>query len=275
VEDLVISPAFASDLTIFAATYCGGVFRSTDRGDLWGPANNGLTDFCIYTLAVSPDYSSDKTLFAGTNSGKVFKSVDAGGVWSDSSTGLPDKQVHALAISPDYPNDHTIFAGTLGGGVYRSNNAGGSWVEVTSGYTDLWVLSLAISPGFASDLTIFAATDGEGLLKSTDGGASWTSVNNGLPIYLSLSRVVLSPNYLSDGTLFTAFTGVYISTNRGNSWQEVGNSPWRRYVTALAAVPGNSVQVLAGTDGQSVWSYEQTAQTQKVYLPLLMNMAGK
>jgi len=61
--------------------------------------------------------------------------------------------------------------------------------------------ALAISPGYGTDRTIYAATADDGIFKSLNGGVSWTPANAGLP-YLSMGELVLSPEYLSDGTLY-------------------------------------------------------------------------
>jgi len=60
--------------TLYAGT--GGVFKSTDGGTSWSPANTGLPNTSIFTLAIDPTTST--TLYAGMRSG-VFKSVDGGG----------------------------------------------------------------------------------------------------------------------------------------------------------------------------------------------------
>src|SRR5262245_3670787 len=61
-----------------AATLAGTVFKSTDGGASWVPANSGLPDHFIRALAIDPRTPS--TIYAGT-SGGVFKSVNGGGNW--------------------------------------------------------------------------------------------------------------------------------------------------------------------------------------------------
>ena len=57
---------------IFAGTYGGGVFLSTDNGASWTAVNNGLTNPDINTLAIN-----GTNIFAGTNEG-VFLSTNNG-----------------------------------------------------------------------------------------------------------------------------------------------------------------------------------------------------
>jgi hypothetical protein len=80
---------------IFAGTLGGGVFRSTNNGETWTPANNGLTATDIRALATN----SAGDVFAGT----------FGGVFVPRTTELPGRQlttawtIHSLSHSPSIP----------------------------------------------------------------------------------------------------------------------------------------------------------------------------
>jgi photosystem II stability/assembly factor-like uncharacterized protein len=91
-----------------------GVFKSTDGGAHWSPANTGLTNTSIQALAVDP--SNPATVYAGTAAGGVFKSVDAGGSWSAINSGLTNTGIRALVVDPVAPS--TIYVATFGGGVF-------------------------------------------------------------------------------------------------------------------------------------------------------------
>ncbi len=52
--------------TLYAGTYDGGVFRSTDGGATWSDFNNSLTNHHIHTLVID---ASGKSLHAGTDAG--------------------------------------------------------------------------------------------------------------------------------------------------------------------------------------------------------------
>jgi hypothetical protein len=102
-----------NDGHIFAGTYYGGVFRSTDNGNHWSPINTGLTNLFINALAIN----SAGHIFAGTFfGGGVFRSTDNGDTWRQINTGLTNRSVGSLVINLD---GH-IFAGTAGDGVFRS-----------------------------------------------------------------------------------------------------------------------------------------------------------
>src|SRR5947199_10735603 len=71
-----------SGTSLFAGTYFGGVFRTTNNGASWTAVNNGLTAMDVHILAVS-----GTSLFAGTNGG-VFRTTDNGASWTAVNNGL-------------------------------------------------------------------------------------------------------------------------------------------------------------------------------------------
>ena len=205
VLSLALSPNFASDHTLFAGTYDGGAFKSTDAGASWSAVNTGLISPEVTPLALSPNFAADSTLFAGTWGGGVFKSTDRGSNWSAVNTGLTGMNVYSLALSPNFASDSTLFAGT-NGGVFKSTDGGSNWSAVNTGLANTDVRSLALSPNFASDSTLFAGTYGGGAFKSTNAGASWSAVNTG-PTNTHVLSLALSPNFASDHTLFAGAVG--------------------------------------------------------------------
>jgi photosystem II stability/assembly factor-like uncharacterized protein len=65
----VFSFEFSSTGHVLAATWDGGVYRSTDGGATWSPVNSGLGSLTVFRLAVD---SSDR-FFAGTENHGVFR----------------------------------------------------------------------------------------------------------------------------------------------------------------------------------------------------------
>jgi hypothetical protein len=65
-----------NSLVVYVGTAVGGVFKSTDRGDTWSPADNGLGSSMISSLA--PDPLTLNILYAGTKREGIFKSTDGG-----------------------------------------------------------------------------------------------------------------------------------------------------------------------------------------------------
>ncbi len=76
---------------LFAGTYRGGVFLSTDNGTRWTAVNNGLTSMYVSALAVS-----GQNLFAGTDDKRIFIFTDNGISGTTVDTSLTDTNVYAF-----------------------------------------------------------------------------------------------------------------------------------------------------------------------------------
>ncbi len=171
VTALAVSPAFARDGTLFAATLEDGVFCSTDRGSRWAAWNFGLLDLGVLALAVSPAFAADETLFAATETG-LFRSTNGGRAWREA--GLPTElaPVLALAISPGFAEDGVLFAGTEEHGLLRSSDWGQTWAGVAQGELGGAIQGIVLAPDFPRAPAV-AVLAGDALYVSPDGGESW------------------------------------------------------------------------------------------------------
>ena len=62
IHALAVDPAIPT--TIYAVTFGGGTFKSTDGGGAWSAVNTGLTAMPVHALAIDP--VTPTTLYAGT-----------------------------------------------------------------------------------------------------------------------------------------------------------------------------------------------------------------
>ena len=124
VQDLVISPNYAIDQTIFAGVWTKGVFRSTDGGATWVSVYPQAYVFGLQSLAISPNYAEDTTLFVGTTffTGTwtgVVVSQDGGNSWNQmDNTGLTSRALQSIRnviVSPNFAIDHNVIIGTRDG----------------------------------------------------------------------------------------------------------------------------------------------------------------
>jgi len=264
ITSLAVSPALASDATLFAGTSYSGTLRSTDYGDTWTLINAGLGSLSVNALALSPAYPGDPTLFAGTGNG-LYRSTDGGQSWS--LTSLPVGYVGAVALSPTFADDGIVLAGTHNG-VYRSTDRGMTW-HLTKGLAVLRAKDVAASPAYLEDGTLFAATE-YGVYKSTDRGDSWTPANRGQPhhAHYEMVQVIPSPSYPQDPTLFANVHSrirtrldLYRSTDGGQAWQGVWSaSSYLTFDISPAYAQDRSLFVgigagdkLRSTDGGETW----------------------
>jgi len=231
---------FASPGILFAARV-SGLYRSFDAGKTWKLAYDSLgLQESLPTPAVAV-FSNSKSkeqfeVFAGV-SGGVLHSIDGGENWQIMRFGSPPPVVSALIISPNYVEDGILLAGTVEDGVFRSADRGSRWTAWNFGLLDLQVISLAVSPNFTEDETILVGTD-SGVFRSTNGGRAWREVH--LPVgYDPVLSLGISPHFGADRLVWagTEANGLLVSSDEGESWEQVAIDQIRGPVNAILVSP--------------------------------------
>ena len=101
---------------MYAATFNGGVFKSTNAGGNWTAFNTGLpANITVASLSLNP--AAPATIYIGTANGRIYKTVDGANSWNKTYETLPATNITALAVIPGTPL--TILAGA-----YTSNSIG-------------------------------------------------------------------------------------------------------------------------------------------------------
>jgi len=222
---VAISPAFASDRTVFAGVP-GGILRSFNGGENWDVVQLPSPPPMVSALVISPDYAHDGIVLAGTVEDGVFSTSNRGGNWVAWNFGLLDLNTICLAISPGFAQDETLFVGT-DSGIFRSTNGGRAWREVDFPLELAPVLSLALSPGYSQDGILFAGTESHGLHRSGDRGRSWVCLGvdivgeQSAPIVGAVNAILLSPEFPEKADLLVMLSGgLLLSRDGGGSWSD-------------------------------------------------------
>ncbi|WP_146397459.1 hypothetical protein [Planctomycetes bacterium CA13] len=130
IDNVLISPTYATDKTVYAMTRTGKIIYSTDSGNIgsFRALESGLEGRYVYNITVSPNYESDNTLYVCTLGDGVIKTSDGGRTWKE--VGLRGRFLYdGLTFSPAYNEDATIFAASLAG-IHRSRDRGATWEPV-------------------------------------------------------------------------------------------------------------------------------------------------
>jgi hypothetical protein len=205
----------ASGTNLFAGTYGGGVFLSTDNGAGWTALNNGLANTYVPALTFHGTY-----LFAGTEGG-IFRSSNNGAEWFLASQVLTPVQAFASSES-------SLFVAQFGV-VSWTNDLGVVW-SVGNRLPNLAVTSLAVL-----DTLLFAGMYREpqtgiprgGVCVSIDNGTTWSS--QGIP-----SRIVYALVAVSSTVCAGTDIGVFCSTDGGANWIPSNEGLSGTHVSAFA-----------------------------------------
>jgi photosystem II stability/assembly factor-like uncharacterized protein len=166
-----------------------------------------------------------------TATGTVSSSATAGdalGAWSEIGPSNIGGRTRQLVFEPGNPS--VIYTAAVAGGVWKTTNGGQSWSQLTDlVIPNIAVNSLAIDP--AAPQTLYAGTGegyfngdrvrGAGIFKTTDGGATWARLaSTATSDFFYVLDVVVSPRN-SNRIYASTRTGVWRSTNAGNTWSKV------------------------------------------------------
>ncbi len=279
VQEVVVSPDFAQDETLFAALSATdeglGIWKSTDGGLSWRMANRGLTDLAVNDLAVSPNFAVDQTLYATSRRHGLFRSIDGGETWErltdryDISDTYPQPP-GSVFVSPTYAKDQTVFVAHEG--LQRSIDGGETW-----GLVFPEMSSLAFSPGFATDHILFGWSGSGGVLRSTDSGDTWQAANAGLVLTsFGSGRVIVSPDFSTSQTLYFIWTPsppdvpvrFFRSTDAARTWQHLAGEPPQAATPAELSADGTAFLAL-DDGGRSIRWPVHELDWQAVALPPL------
>lgn len=255
VDALAIDPS--NSRILYAGTAAGGVFKSTDAGESWGPASEGLAAQIVWGLAIDP--SHPETVYAA--GGGIFKSVDGGASWKSANQGVHPDSATAVVIDPASPT--TLYAAG-GFSLFKSTDSGATWSRADSGIEQENPTAVAIDPFEHSVIYLGTAN---GVFKSVDGGASWVPASSGLPMtngFFLDGVPVLATDPAIRGTLYAGTSaGVFKSTDGAASWQAANAGISVFSVLAIAverAAPstlyiGTRAGIFRTGDRGSTWSF--------------------
>lgn len=267
------------DADIYAGSQYGGIFKSTDNGNLWNNVSNGLPG----GVAVNHIIKKDNYLFAGTSywslQGKgVYRSDDNGASWVQKITGIQtsssfnDLNITGLAKTTTY-----LYASTRANGIYRSANNGEDWTRVFDQYSPDSSVYREINGLCTSGDIIFAVGTGT-VYRSSNHGTTWEPLSTGIPVGAYVWQIISSSNdlYIRTGN------GFYWSPSNGDYWVPINNGITQPTGagTGAMSVEGTTVYVSTydGTEGPKTYkstnrgsTWENISSLSGYYVQSLLN----
>ena len=214
--------------TLYAATWGGGVFQSSDGGEHWQASNAGLPSYHVYALLCDP--ITPTVVYAGTRDSGVFRSSNGGQTWAAASQGLAESTVYALGVGPavNPGRQEAIYAGTDAGRLYRSEDGGQTWESLRG-----QIPAGAINAIIATPQGLLLVGSSGGAYRSTDGGSTWRKLALGNDVR-DLAFHPQDERLLYAGV---AGEGVFRSTDGGETWKALNKGLDNIRVRTLALDP--------------------------------------
>jgi uncharacterized repeat protein (TIGR01451 family) len=266
---LSINPSTPTQLLAGGAA---GISGSNSSGTAWVSQQTGFNATSITSFSADP------------NADRIYTHIRTNGVFfsaSGAATILPvnnDALLHlsslaAIDVTAILAQPGRLFV-SLNNGLTFSTDGGATWapeVEVLPPTGSEQIFHMTGTSAAPQD--ILASSTGA-IAKSSDGGATWQAVT-GLPAGSSAPAQTSAPNLLfapsnpsiAYAAIYSnaAALGLYKSTDAGNSWAAVNQSPASSALNLLAVDPNNASIVygsgtptgetlLKSVDGGATWS---------------------
>lgn len=225
------------------------VFKSTDAGKTFTPVTAwsypnsiGYNHADVHVLEWARN-----TIYSGSDGG-IYKSVDLGDNWIDLSAGLGIRQFYRIANSKTNAQIFTGGAQDNGSSVFTN----GTWTD--------WLgadgMDGLIHPNNAN-LMIGTSQYGT-LYRTTNGGLSYITLNR------PSTGEWVTPLDMDEatGTIYGGWTGIFKSTDNGDTWNKISGSAINVSLAAMAVAPSNPNYIYASkagtlfrtTDGGATWA---------------------
>lgn len=255
-RSVTASGVVGDPLTYYMGTTGGGVWKTSDAGQLWQNISDGyFTTGSVGAIAVSE--SHPRIVFVGmgehaprgvmTSYGDgIYKSTDAGATWR--KLGLEKTQhISRIIIHPENPDIVYVAAqGALHApnperGVFKSIDGGETWEKVLFVDDKSGAVELSMDMNFPDVLyaamwehqrlpwKVISGGPGSGLYKSVDAGKTWKKLESGLPkemgkMAIAVSRANSNKVYaLIESDSEKRKGGLFVSENGGDSWSKVSS----------------------------------------------------
>jgi len=204
------------NMFIIGETQNNGVRRSTNGGDNWLTATNGLTGSGAWVGPLMSHPDSAGIFYTARQS--VFKSTNNAESWFSISTGIAGT-IREMAISKS--NSAHMYA-TVGSNVYKSTDAGYTYTNTTSGTPNRTITSINVHPDSSDVVIVTFSGFGSGkIYKTINGGKDWTDISGDLPDTPVNDGMFYYPGYPTNILFVATDIGVFVTYDYGVSWIEL------------------------------------------------------
>jgi photosystem II stability/assembly factor-like uncharacterized protein len=207
-----------------------GVIKSTDGGQTWHSANNGLENLYVGSLFMHPQ--NPDILLAGvgsvtyTQGSGIYITIDGAATWKKTQDTY---SIASVEFSTSDPN--IAYAGSVNS-FFRSQDGGMTWRLMNDTRLPMWGPS-GTAVGTPIDFQVdprnpdrlFVNSYGGGNFLSEDGGATWQAASTGYSGSM-IRDVALDPR-AAGGIYAASRSGLFFSRDGGQHWTGIATGDYQ------------------------------------------------
>ncbi len=216
-----------------------GLYKSSDAGKTWNKIlfvndETGCADIAMHPTKTGTLFASfwqfRRKPFAFSSGGTgsaLFKTTDGGKTWNKITKGLPEGDLGriVITINPSKPTEVLAIVEAKTPGLYISEDEGETWKKLSS------TENITARPFYFSTL-VYDPKDPKRVYRpaysfasSADGGYSWSeNIIGGVAPHADHHALWVNPSN-TDMLFLGTDGGVYVSMNKGTTWQYLNNLP--------------------------------------------------
>jgi len=251
--------------TVYFSMQNGGALRrnlSTGKSKYIGARFEKKENLNIQYSFITPymlSHFDSNTIYMAGN--YVMKSTDRGDNWSLISPDLIKERKHskeelaAGALAESTIEEGILYMGTDRGTMWRTKNGGKDWTNISEGLSTQYIRS--IQPSKHKKGRVYIQMTGLNydefgayMYVSEDYGNTWKSITNNLPNHPI--NVIVEDDEFENILYAGTYRGVYVSTDRGISWNYLGIGLPDTSVADIS-IERKSKDLVIGTHGRGIY----------------------
>ncbi|MCH7758828.1 hypothetical protein IID20_00495 [Patescibacteria group bacterium] len=243
----------------------GGIFKSTDGGEIWqqkvsllslSDQKETLNSVNVTGLVFDPQDSG--TLYLSTKNNGAFVTFDAAESWERLKR-LPLAKINSIVVHP--LAKHIVYV-AIDNQIFTSRDANRTWQSIYLESLDGVELTVLVIDPIRPESIMAGLSDGR-MIKSDNEGLSWRMIND---FKGAIKQILVNSNNNQVIYITTKGKGIFRSSDGGDNWQSLDQSlkDYRggREVTKLIGdaqnenllISINDYGILKTEDGGDTWS---------------------
>ncbi len=250
--------------TVYATLYNSRIYKSTDGGQTFSPANSGLPQSQVFHTPLIMDPFNPQKLFTVSGENKIFITYNGAQNWQGFDVNLNSGRWVRIAVSQ--VDSSVVWIAANSNAINVSFDGGKTFTPAKRPDDSPNAILTGLATHPADSATAFALFGVYGygkIFRTRDFGRTWQDITNNLP-EIPVHCALVMP-YDTTQIWIGTDIGLFISHDDGQTWDYAQNSLPAVSIRRLKIV---NKEIVAVTHGRGIWSLHDDRLPALVVPPL-------